>query len=85
MRSEESQRTEVMQFRVTPRERELIEKYAKKDGTTVSQYARATLIMEMATVQGDVEAMRIIFTTLGRIANESIRRRFSQALGEERA
>lgn len=85
MKDEDTQRTEVMQFRVTPKERALIEKYANKDGVTVSQYVRGTLVMDMAIVQGDVQAMKIVFATIGKAASDSIKKKFSRSLAEEKA
>lgn len=82
MKEEDAQRTEVMQFRVTPKEKDLIEKYAKKGGMTVSQYVRGTLIMEMATLEADVEAMKIVFKTIGKAAKDALKQRFSRTPAE---
>jgi uncharacterized protein (DUF1778 family) len=48
-------------IRVTPKEKALIDKYAEKEGWTVSEYVRATMITDMAMMHQDVEAMKIIF------------------------
>ncbi len=85
MKAEDAQKTEVIQFRATPKERALLEKHAKKDGLTVSEYVRATLIMEMATLGGDVEAMKIVFSVIGKAASDSIKKKFSRSLAEEKA
>ena len=88
MKAEDSERTEVVQFRVTPKERDLIEKYAKKDGFTVSQYVRGTLIMDMAVMQHDVEAMKIVFAFMrkaGKDAVDAFKKKLGRSLGEEKA
>ncbi len=82
MKEEDAQRTEVMQFRVTPREKALIEKYAHKQDVTVSQYVRGSLIMEMATIEADVEAMKIVFKTIGKAAKDTLKQRFSRTPAE---
>jgi len=48
-------------IRVTPKEKALIDKYAGKEGWTISEYVRATMITDMAMMHQDVEAMKIIF------------------------
>lgn len=48
-------------IRVSPKEKALIEKYAEKEGWTLSEYVRATMITDMAMMHHDVEAMKIIF------------------------
>ena len=60
-------RTELMQFKVTPKERELIEKCADKQGLSVSEYVRAAVIMDMI-LEGNVGAMKIAVDTIGRKA-----------------
>lgn len=67
-------RTELMQFKVTPEERKLIEKVAKKQGITVSEYVRAAIIMDMV-LEGEVEAMKIVVETVGRKAVQALRKR----------
>jgi uncharacterized protein (DUF1778 family) len=67
-------RTELMQFKVTPEERKLIEKVAKKQGMTVSEYVRAAIIMDMV-LEGEVEAMKIVVQTAGRKAVQALRKR----------
>lgn len=63
-------------IRVSPKEKALMEKYAKKEGWTLSEYVRATMITEMAMLQGDVEAMKIIFNS----AKQKLAHRFSKKL-----
>lgn len=76
----EKMRDEVMQFRVTTREKELIEKWAKKSDTTVSNYVRASVLMEMI-IDGEPEALRIVMTTLGRKGIEALKRKLHLAEG----
>ena len=67
-------RTELMQFKVTPKERELIEKSAKKQNLSVSEYVRAAVIMDMI-LEGNVGAMKIAVDTIGRKAVQVLRKR----------
>lgn len=79
-----SARTELMQFKVSPEERALIEKCAKKEKITVSEYVRTSLLMEMV-LDGEFQAMKIVATTIGRKAIKALQRRAEQlsALGEK--
>ena len=76
----ENMRDEVMQFRVTGREKELIEKCAKKAKMTVSDYVRVGMLMEMI-VDGEAEAAKIVAITVGRKAIEGLKRKFQFAEG----
>ena len=67
-------RTELMQFKVTPEERKLIEQCAKKQGYSVSEYVRAAVIMDMI-LEGNVGAMKIAVDTIGRKAVQVLRKR----------
>lgn len=67
-------RSEVLQFTVTPDERKLIEKSAKKQGLSVSEYVRAAVIMDMI-LEGEVGAMKIVVDTIGRKAVQALRKR----------
>ena len=67
-------RTELMQFKVTPEERKLIEKVAKKQETTVSEYVRAAVIMDMV-LEGEVGAMKVVVDSIGRKAVQVLRKR----------
>jgi hypothetical protein len=67
-------RTELMQFKVTPKEKELIETFAKKQGDTVSEYVRAAVLMDMI-LEGNVGAMKIVVDTIGRKAVQLLRKR----------
>ena len=70
----DSGRTENIVFRVTPQEKALLEKYAKKEGWTVSEYVRATMLTDMAMMQQDVEAMKIVFNS----AKDKLAKKFNQ-------
>jgi hypothetical protein len=67
-------RTELMQFKVTPKERELIEKCADKQDLSVSEYVRAAVLMDMI-LEGNVGAMKIAVDTIGRKAVQLLRKR----------
>ena len=67
-------RTELMQFKVTPKERELIEKCADKQALSVSEYVRAAVLMDMI-LEGNVGAMKIAVDTIGRKAVQLLRKR----------
>ena len=67
-------RTELMQFKVTPEERRLIEQVARKQGSTVSEYVRAAVIMDMI-LDGNVGAMKIAVDAIGRKAVQVLRKR----------
>jgi hypothetical protein len=67
-------RTELMQFKVTPDERKLIENVAKKQGCTVSEYVRGAVIMDMI-LDGEVGAMKIAVDSIGRKAVQALRKR----------
>lgn len=58
------ERTEVINFRVTPKEKEIIERLAKKEDVPVSQYIRGSVMMDMLT-SGDAEAMMYAMTLIG--------------------
>ena len=67
-------RSELMQFKVTPQERKLIERCAQKEKSTVSDYIRGSLLMEMV-LDGEIEALKIIATTIGRKAVKAMQKR----------
>ncbi|MDH5499345.1 MAG: DUF6290 family protein [Nitrospira sp.] len=67
-------KTSMMQFRVNDEEKALIEKCAKKAGMTVSEYIRASLLMEMV-IDGEVQALKIIGRTIGMKAMDALSRR----------
>lgn len=67
-------KTTMMQFRVNEEEKALIEKCAKKSGMTVSEYIRASLLMEMV-IDGEVQALKIIGRTIGMKAMDALSRR----------
>jgi hypothetical protein len=70
-------RTELMQFKVTPEERKLIEKVSKRQGCTVSEYVRSALLMDMI-LEGEVGAMKIVVESMGRKAVQALRKRADQ-------
>ena len=67
-------KTQMMQFRVTDEEKDLIEKCAKKARMTVSEYIRACMLMEMV-VDGEMQALKIIGRTIGMKAMDALSRR----------
>lgn len=77
-------RNELMQFKVTPQEKKLIEKTAEKQGCTVSEYVRSAILMDMI-LEGEVGAMKIVVDTIGRKAVQALRKRADQLahLGSE--
>ncbi len=62
--SGKEERTEVINFRVTPKEKELIERLAKKEDVPVSGYIRGSVLMDMLT-SGDAEAMMYAMAMIG--------------------
>lgn len=58
------ERTEVINIRVTPKEKEIMERLAKKMNVPVSQYIRGSVMMDMLT-SGDAEAMMYAMSFLG--------------------
>ena len=67
-------RSELMQFKVTPEERRIIEKRAKKEGTSTSNYIRGCVLMEMV-LDGDFQAMKIVGAEVGRKVWQGLRKR----------
>ena len=67
-------KTTMMQFRVNDEEKELIERCAKNARMTVSEYIRASLLMEMV-IDGEVQALKIIGRTIGLKAMDALSRR----------
>lgn len=75
-------KTQMMQFRVNDEEKALIEKCAKKEGMTVSEYIRASMLMSMV-MDGEMQALKIIGRTIGLKAMDSLNRRLRTSLNEE--
>ena len=75
-------RSELMQFKVTPEERRVIEKRAAKEGYAVSEYVRVCVLMEMC-LDGDFEAFRLVGKEVGRKILKGVRKRADrlEALG----
>lgn len=67
-------KTTMMQFRVNDEEKKLIEDCAKKQGMTVSEYIRASMLMSMV-MDGEVQALKIIGRTIGMKAMDALSRR----------
>ena len=67
-------KTTMMQFRVNDEEKALIEKCAKKEDMTVSEYIRASMLMSMV-MDGEVQALKIIGRTIGMKAMDALSRR----------
>lgn len=53
--------TEVLQIRLSPEHKKIIETQAEKAGLTVSQYIRGTMIMD-AVLSGNPDAIKIAFS-----------------------
>ena len=70
-------KTELMQFKVTPHERQVIEKRAHKEKMSVSEYVRAALLMDMV-LSGDTQALKIVVTTIGQKAVKALHKRADQ-------
>jgi uncharacterized protein (DUF1778 family) len=75
-------KTQMMQFRVNDEEKALIEKCAKKEGMTVSEYIRASMLMSMV-MDGEMQALKVIGRTIGLKAMDSLNRRLRTSLNEE--
>jgi hypothetical protein len=67
-------KTQMMQFRVNDEEKALIEKCAGKSDMTVSEYIRASMLMQMV-VDGEMQALRIVGRTIGIKAMDALGRR----------
>lgn len=67
-------KTQMMQFRVDNEEKSLIEKCATKADMTVSEYIRASMLMQMV-VDGELQALKIVGRTIGMKAMDALSRR----------
>lgn len=67
-------KTQMMQFRVNEEEKALIEKCAEKSHMTVSEYIRASMLMQMV-VDGEMQALKIVGRTIGIKAMDALSRR----------
>lgn len=79
----ESALTVNLVIRVSPKEKALIEKYAKKEGWTISEYVRATMVTDMAMMHQDVEAMKIVFDSAKQKLARSFFQKFKPLRGEK--
>jgi hypothetical protein len=61
MKQESSSLSENIVIRVSAKEKALMDKYARKEGWSLSEYVRATMLTDLAVMHGDIEAMKIIF------------------------
>ena len=67
-------KTQMMQFRVNDQEKALIEKCAANADMTVSEYIRASMLMQMV-VDGEMHALKIVGRTIGIKAMDALSRR----------
>ena len=58
-RNDKNDRTEIINFKVTPYEKSLIEKAAEKEGIAVAQFIRGELFMSMV-MSGNVEMLKLV-------------------------
>ena len=72
-------KTQMMQFRVTDEEKALIEKCAQKADMTVTEYIRASMLMEMI-IDGEPQALKIVGRVMGEKALEVLSRRVKPRL-----
>jgi hypothetical protein len=70
-------RTQMMQFRCTNEEKDLIEKCARKIGTDVANYIRMSLLISMV-MDGELQALKIIGQRLGMKAMDALSRRLKE-------
>ena len=76
-------KTETLQFKVTEQERELIEKCAADEGTTVSKYVRGAILMSMV-MDGKAEAIKIVAREVGEKAFAVVRQKLTRTTQEGR-
>lgn len=65
-------RTVVLSFKATPKEKDIIERIAKDEGVTLSQYVRGSVMSDLL-LSGDLEAMKYSISLLGSNIKEAIR------------
>lgn len=82
MKHEET-KTQTLQFKVTEQERELIEKCATDEGTTVSKYVRGAVLMSMV-MDGKAEAIKIVAREVGEKAFGVVRQKLVRPAQEGR-
>jgi hypothetical protein len=70
--TEKTERTETISFRVSPKERRLIELLSSKENSTISQYIIRCIVMDMLT-SGNAEAMKYAVSRFGIGVRESIK------------
>lgn len=74
-------KTETLQFKVTEQERNLIEKCAADEGTTISKYVRGAVLMSMV-MDGKAEAIKIVAREVGEKAFAVVRHKLTRS-GQE--
>lgn len=65
-------RTEVISFKASPKEKEIMERLASQAGVPLSQYVRGSVMSDMI-ISGDIEAMKYSLSLLGNSIREAIR------------
>lgn len=79
---EKPDRTEMIGFRVTPYEKQLIERLAAKDKITVSRYVLVAVLADML-LSGDLDAMKYAASRFGVGARYAIRSLFTKVQESE--
>ena len=82
MKAEET-KNETLQFKVTELERNLIEKCAAEEGTTVSKYVRGAVLMSLV-MDGKTEAIKIVAREVGEKAFGIVRQKLVRPTQEGR-
>jgi hypothetical protein len=62
----------MITFEATEEEKRAIEKLAKKDGSTVSEYVRGCVYLDLL-ISGDMTALRVFSKRLGEKVRERLR------------
>lgn len=70
-------RSQVLQIRVTPKERVMVEKHCKRRGEVVSEYGRSALLTCMI-MEGSSEALAV----LADAARVAVRKRLEEWIGQ---
>ena len=61
---EKDEKTETLAIRLTPYDKQLIDRASKKEGVSISQYVMGCIYMDMLT-SGDAEMMKRAITRIG--------------------
>src|SRR5437870_716522 len=62
--------TENIVIRVSQKEKGMIARCAEKEGVTVSQYGRAVMLTDLAMIQGDREAIKMLLVKAQQAARD---------------